>query len=138
MSEVVEHLDLRTGRFRPLLIWKIAWTVTQATYRERFSPMAVAEVCCLYWLFLLRGYICQQIGSVSAGNALDDALRTRSQLASARRPRRGMPVTHDVLKIAIAQPAKQTAARDFGASVMKPPNARRDAAQNHGVCPCWR
>jgi hypothetical protein len=36
---------------------EIAWTVTQATYRERFSPMAVAEVCCLYWLFQLRGYI---------------------------------------------------------------------------------
>ena len=61
MSEVVEHLDLRTGRFRPLLIWKIAWTVTQATYRERFSPMAVAEVCCLYWLFLLRGYIASRL-----------------------------------------------------------------------------
>ena len=82
---------------------------------------------------------CQQIGSVSAGNALDDALQLLDPSLRVRgAPGAAMPVTHDVLKIAIAQPAKQTAARDFGASVMKPPNARRDAAQNHGVCPCWR
>jgi hypothetical protein len=26
---------------------EIAWTVTQPIYRERFSPMAVVEICCL-------------------------------------------------------------------------------------------
>ena len=33
LSEDVEHLDLRTGRFRPLGMWIIAGTVPQATYR---------------------------------------------------------------------------------------------------------
>src|SRR6516225_9595186 len=68
---------------------EIAWTVTQATYHERFSPMAVAEVCCLYWLFLLRGYIASQLGRSARATPWMTPYSTRSQLASARRPRRG-------------------------------------------------
>src|SRR5215469_1541189 len=40
LSEVVEHLDLRTGRFHRLRLLIITPAAPQAPYRERFSPMA--------------------------------------------------------------------------------------------------
>ena len=40
MSEVVEHLDLRTGRFHQLRLLIITRTAPHASYRERFSPLA--------------------------------------------------------------------------------------------------
>src|SRR6516162_8616909 len=39
LSEVVEHLDLRTGRFHRLRLLIITPAAPQAPYRERFSPM---------------------------------------------------------------------------------------------------
>jgi hypothetical protein len=39
LSEVVEHLDLRTGRFHQLRLLIITRTAPHASYRERFSPM---------------------------------------------------------------------------------------------------
>ena len=116
MPPEIAQLSLKVERaLASLSDGEIAWTVTQATYRERFSPMAVAEVCCLYWLFLLRGYITSRLVRSARATpwmtpyVLDPSLRVRGA------PGAAMPVTHDVLKIAIAQAAKQTAARDFGA-----------------------
>src|SRR5262249_54676184 len=40
LSEVVEHLDLRTGRFHRLRLLIITRAAPQAPYRERFSPLA--------------------------------------------------------------------------------------------------
>src|SRR6516164_8402047 len=40
LSEVVEHLDLRTGRFHHLWLLIITRAAPQAPYRERFSPLA--------------------------------------------------------------------------------------------------
>src|SRR6516225_5248947 len=40
LSEVVEHLDLRTGRFHRLRLLIITRAAPQAPYRERFSPVA--------------------------------------------------------------------------------------------------
>ena len=42
MSEVLEHLDLRTGRFHPLPLLIIAPAAPQAPYRERFSPLTIS------------------------------------------------------------------------------------------------
>src|SRR5262249_38399674 len=41
LSEVVEHLDLRTGRFHRLRLLIITRAAPQAPYRERFSPCAI-------------------------------------------------------------------------------------------------
>src|SRR6516225_317464 len=40
LSEVVEHLDLRTGRFHRLRLLIITRAAPQAPYRERFSPLS--------------------------------------------------------------------------------------------------
>src|SRR5262249_20595319 len=39
LSEVVEHLDLTTGRFHRLRLLIITRAAPQAPYRERFSPL---------------------------------------------------------------------------------------------------
>src|SRR6516164_1950206 len=41
LSEVVEHLDLRTGRFHRLRLLIITRAAPQAPYRERFSPLTL-------------------------------------------------------------------------------------------------
>jgi len=38
LREVWSPLDLKTGRFRPLLSVDVLQPSAQATYRERFSP----------------------------------------------------------------------------------------------------
>jgi hypothetical protein len=45
LSEVLEHLDLRTGRFHPLRLLIIARAAPQAPYCERFSPVAQLGHC---------------------------------------------------------------------------------------------
>jgi hypothetical protein len=43
LSEDLEHLDLRTGRFRPLRMWIITGTRAPGHLpRERFSPLALS------------------------------------------------------------------------------------------------
>src|SRR6516165_2212056 len=44
LSEVVEHLDLRTGRFHRLRLLIITRAAPQAPYRERFGPLSLNEL----------------------------------------------------------------------------------------------
>jgi len=70
LSEVVEHLDLRTGRFHRLRLLIITRAAPQAPYRERFSPMTRGGRA-LTHIELLAAPHCQE--QVRARSAIESA-----------------------------------------------------------------